>query len=372
MPTWDVRFDLHVSLGDEELIRLVSRAEALAQIVRGIPISPLNYERIDRLNISRAVRGTTGIEGANLSEEEVRQILESNQQVLGQARAREEMEARNAGAVMEFVAKVLQENPDQSLTEATVCEIHRLTTTGIDYPHNTPGQYRSHAVSALTYVPPQTHDEVCRLMDEFVGWLNEDPVCYWSPVIKAVAAHFYFISVHPFGDGNGRTARAIESYLLYQGKINVVGFYSLSNFYYRNRTEYVEMLDHVRFRSGGDLTPFLKFAIKGLVEELEEVRAEVLRAVTVVVFRDFARETLELSRRASAGTNRMQTFLEHLHDSVAIADIRNGRHYLSSLYKGLSSKTLDRDLKFLEQHNLIVRESRRVRRNLEVMRQFTR
>jgi len=329
------------------------------------------YDRLDRLNISRAVRGTTGIEGADLSEEEVARVLDSEENVLGQARSREEREARNAAAVMRLVAKVLGDDPDRPLTEALICELHRLTTEGIDYPHNTPGAYRSHAVHAADYVPPRESQAVQELMSRFVDWLNHGQGKDLPAAVRAVAAHFYFISIHPFGDGNGRTARAIESYVLYQGQINVVGFYSLSNFYYRRRADYVEMLDYVRFQSGGNLTSFVQFALDGLVEELGIVRQEVIRAVSEIVYRDYVGQILDMQASADA-SDRMGIFLENLGVPTAISDIRGGRNVLGSIYKGLSPRTLTRDLKFLEERELIKREKGFVRRNLDVMNRFTR
>ncbi len=372
MPNWDVRFDLNVDQRDEALVKAVAKAEALAQIVRGIPLPPAAYEQIDRLNISRAVRGTTGIEGSDLSEDEVAQVLRTNQNVLGQARAREEREVRNAGAVMAFVARILRANPDEPLTETLICEIRRLTTEGIDYENNTPGSYRSHAVHALQYVPPRDAETVRTLTAEFARWLNDGPSMHWPAAIRAVAAHFYFISIHPFGDGNGRTARAIESYLLYQGQINVVGFYSLSNFYYRNRSEYVEMLDYVRFQSGGDLTPFVNFALAGLVEELDQVRDIVLRALTAIVYFDYARVVLDSIRVRTPVRNRLWFFLNELRSPALVADLKTGKHPLGVMYKVLSDKTLDRDIKTLVKSGLLLREADTIRINLDVMQQFKR
>ena len=79
---------------------------------------------------------------------------------------------------------------------------------------------------------------------------------------RAIAAHFYLVSIHPFGDGNGRTARAIESFLLYQAGVNAFGFYSLANFYYRERDRYVRELTDARFHHGGELTPFVLFGLE--------------------------------------------------------------------------------------------------------------
>jgi len=371
MPTWDVSFDLHIDLSNYQLISAVAKTEALAHIVRGIPIPPAVYDRLDRLNISRAVRGTTGIEGADLSEEEVALVLSSEVDVLGGAKAREEREARNAAAVMRMVAETLQRDPSQPLTESLIADIHRGTTQAIAYAHNSPGSYRSHNVYAGEYVPPKGGQPVKELMAEFIKWLNEGQGKALPAAVKAVAAHFYFISIHPFGDGNGRTARAIESYLLYQGQLNVVGFYSLSNFYYRRRADYIQMLDYVRFQSEGNLTPMIQFALDGLVEELELVRQEVIRAVTEIVYRDYVEQLLhaELSEDAY---NRLSFFLKLLVEPARLADIRSGRHVLGSLYKDLTPRTLSRDLSFLEKHELIRREGGFVSRNLDVMNRFAR
>jgi hypothetical protein len=140
MPTWDVDFTLHIGLTDYKVVSGGARAEALAHVVRGIPIPPAVYERLDRLNISRAVRGTTGIEWADLSAEEVERVMLSDEPcVLGQAKAREEREARNAAAVMRMVSTALAQDPNQPVTEDLIRELHRLTTEGIAYPNNTPG-----------------------------------------------------------------------------------------------------------------------------------------------------------------------------------------------------------------------------------------
>ena len=63
MPSWDVHFDVRVRTEDPEVLRLTARVEALASVIRGIPIPPHVQQRLDSLNIIRAVRGTTGIEG---------------------------------------------------------------------------------------------------------------------------------------------------------------------------------------------------------------------------------------------------------------------------------------------------------------------
>lgn len=372
MPRWEVRFDLHLNAESPDVVRLVAQAEALARVIRGVPIPPYVRLRLDRLNILRAVRGTTGIEGSDLSEDEVGIVLASDQSpALPRPREREEREVRNAARVMEHISALLREDPTRILSQAIICEIHTMITDGIDYDNNSPGIYRSHGVRAGTYVPPSDHETIVRLMSEFEHWMQEPPAAHWPSVVRAIAAHFYFISIHPFGDGNGRTARALESYLLYQAKVNVLGFYSLSNFYYRKRPEYIDHLDRVRFRSGGDLTPFVRFALVGLVEELETVHREVLDAIAEIAFRDLANESL-LNKHELSGKvrERLYQLLIGLTQPISIADVRAGRHQLSALYASLSAKTLSRDIEYLRSAKLVVVRDGVVQANLALMRDF--
>ena len=375
MPLWDVTFDTHLNVSLPDIVTAVARAEAMASVIRGLPLSPAVQQKIDALNIMRAVRGTTGIEGTEISEEEVAEIIASPEtsRVLPDSRAREEKEARNAAAVTSFVVEVVRRSPTPPLTEGLICQMHEMITQGIDYKNNVPGRYRNHAVTAGTYTPPRTGEEVTDLMGRFVHWFNEGPPRYWPAAIRAVVAHFYVVSIHPFGDGNGRTARAVESFLLYQGGINARGFYSLSNFYYRMRPEYVGMLDSVRFKTAGDLTPFVTFALEGLVAELSAVHEEVLQEMTVIAFRDFAREELARTRRLEAKRrDRMYDFLLDLveREAVSLRSVGRGQDALSRFYAGTSSKTLNRDLTFLRNHQLVAIKGDILRANLEVMREF--
>jgi Fic family protein len=375
LPEWQITFDLRVDISSGDLTSGAAKAEALAAVIRQVPIPPSVQAQIDALNILRAVRGTTGIEGVELSEEEVGRIISapSAKNTLGAGREREEKEVRNAAEVMKFVAELVRGNPSAPLTEELICRIHELTTQGIEYANNVPGQYRSHPVHADRFVPPRRGEEVRRLMAEFIQWFNAGPPSAWPPAIQAIIAHFYIVSIHPFGDGNGRTARAVESFLLFRGRINARGFYSLANFYYQRRAEYVEMLDHVRFETNGDLTPFVRFALAGLVDELTSVHTVVLAEVRVIAFRDYAREQLMTSGKAATKAGeRMYHLLLALADEppVPLSALRQGRHPLSVFYRGVTAKTLSRDLNFLRTHGLVKIEGDQLRANVDIMDEF--
>ena len=370
MPRWPIHFHAYVDPGDAELQQLVARIEALAGLVEAIPLPPSLRAEADRLNIARAVRGTTGIEGADLTEGEVGDILAADPDggpVLGEARAREETEARNAARVMDYIRDAVAADPDGDLTEAHVREMHRLTTDGIDYRNNAPGAYREVPVAAGDYQAPLPR-EVGDLMDRFFEWFPETRERdRWPGCVRAVAAHFYLIGIHPFGDGNGRTSRAAESLVLYRSGINSLGFYSLANFYYQHRPEYIEMLVH-----DGDLTEFVKFALGGLREELEAVHAEAVGFVRMLAFRDYAGETLRADERARAGVSaRRLEFVRALGSTpVSLADLRARRHPASAPYRGATNKTLTRDVNYLREQGLVLVEKGELRANLGLMHRF--
>lgn len=373
MPTWPIRFDLNIDGSNIELLECAARIQAMASVIRKIPIPPSIQKKIDHLNILRAVRGTTAIEGNSLDEEAIAKLIETPEAPSPEKLDKEEREVVNAAKAMGYITQTLTKFPDRPLTQDVIREIHQIITQDIPYTHNAPGQYRTHAVNAGTYIPPRTGEEVRSLMTEFERWLAQ--TARTNPVIRAIAAHFYFISIHPFGDGNGRTARAIESYLLYQGKINARGFYSLANFYYKNREEYVVQLDHVRFQSNGDLTGFILFALRGLDVELNQLHEEVLAEARRTAFRDYARESLqENAKLRSKNGERMISLVVGLTrepNGILIAELIARKHPASGLYAHTTDKTITRDINYLQKAGLISVIDGRLQARLELMTQYT-
>lgn len=372
MPSWQVHFEARVDLGNPSLVKAVARVDALADLISGVPLPPDLRERFNRLNIMRAVRGTTGIEGTELSELEVSEVIAAGDApVLGESRAREEAEVRNANRAMRFIVELVARDREHALVEDDIREIHRLTTEGIDYKANEPGRYRDHGVHAGDYVSPPG-SEVPRLMAEFVEWFRDGPARDWPGVVRAIVAHFYVISIHPFGDGNGRTSRAVESLQLYRSGINVLGFYSLANYYYRKRPEYVEALDRARFAHNGELTELVLFALQGLILELEAVRDEVIRELKKIAFRDYARESLQFSGSLTSkvGERRLMLVLHAIDEPIPHFGLLRRTLPIAGLYGAGTSKMITRDLNALMRAGLIRIEDGLISANLGIMDQF--
>lgn len=376
MPGWEVHFDIVADLSRHGRREKIAAIRAVTQVLTAVPIPPHVRERLNALNIIRAVRGTTGIEGVELTEEEVAEVVkaEPGDPVLPVGREREQAEVRNAYALMLHVQKVLMAEPDRPLTEELIREFHQVLTQKISYPHNDPGRYRRHFAveSGGSYRYPAP-DRIPGLMGGLVDWLNRGKGQTLDPIVRAIAAHFLLVGIHPFGDGSGRTSRAVECYLLYKARINVTGFYSLANYYYQNRNEYVDRLNQVRFDTDPDIGPFIDFALEGLVAELEEVRRTLIDEVRISAFRGYAIDRLRIAGRlgTAPGERQLSFLLELGSAEVAFADLLGGHHPLALIHRRVGSRTLRRDLRELEDLDLIVVESGTIRAQLEIMDQFT-
>ena len=122
-------------------------------------------------------------------------------------------------------------------------------------------------------------------MDDFVAFINSGRLRHEHPVIRALLAHFFLVTIHPFGDGNGRVSRLVEAAILYQGGYNVPGFYGLSNYFYRNRDEYIRSLQECRRTQPFDVTSFVSFGLVGFAAELRGINNFIKTKLNRIVYR---------------------------------------------------------------------------------------
>jgi len=139
-------------------------------------------------------------------------------------------------------------------------------------------------------------------MREFSLWLNEEKDI--NPILKAGIAHGHFIAIHPFGDGNGRTARLLAILLLQKHGYGFRKLLSLDAYYQRNRDQYLTALKQSfgkRFTNGYDLTPWLRFFTEYVVVQalILEERLTDWRIMVDEIYRDLV--PLGLSERQIDG-----------------------------------------------------------------------
>jgi hypothetical protein len=104
-------------------------------------------------------------------------------------------------------------------------------------------------------------------------------------LVQALAAHYHFAAMHPFADGNGRTARALEALILQRADLTDRAFIAMSNYYYDEKNSYLRTLSAVR-ANDHDLTSFLKFGLRGIAIQADRLCAEIKKNVERAVFRN--------------------------------------------------------------------------------------
>jgi Fic family protein len=127
-----------------------------------------------------------------------------------------------------------------------------------------------------------------RVMDEYVRFITSERVRALHPVIQALIAHFFLVTIHPFGDANGRVSRLLTAAILLQRGYNVHGgFYALSDYFYLNDIKYHSML-HRCWQSPlpFDLTPFVAFGMEGFVMELRSIGSFIKMKLGRIVDRE--------------------------------------------------------------------------------------
>ena len=173
---------------------------------------------------------------------------------------------------------------NQKITEARIRKIHALLYAG---RRAKPTPYRDgqnvirEATGEIVYMPPEAAD-VPILMNAMVQWMHQAAPEYPIPVIAGIA-HYQFVTIHPFYDGNGRTARTLTTWILYQGGYDLGKFYALEEFYAEDLNGYYEALvthPHHNYYFGrheADITPWLHYFLKGMAVVFERVAQEVER-----------------------------------------------------------------------------------------------
>ena len=188
-----------------------------------------------------------------------------------------------------------------------------------------------------------------------------------------MAAHYHVGAMHPFDDGNGRTARALEAFMLRRAGVNEMVMVSLSNYYYEHMDEYLAALSESRSR-GHDLTPFLRFALPAVAERCNALAAEIATHNKRVLYREFAQSLfgrLRSPRRRALAERQMrilQVLLEFGPESPSDSLARVLTHYEDLKYP---ERAFARDLYDLLRLSAVTLSGHRVAADLDWPRKFS-
>ncbi|XP_071852588.1 protein adenylyltransferase Fic-like [Apostichopus japonicus] len=232
---------------DKEMFDKIDRK--LAQFFE-ISESSRVFERARQEFYYLQIYHTTAIEGNTLTLEQMRSIMETGLAIGGKS-ILEHNEVLGLDAALQFINNTLMQRIG-AITVRDILAIHQRVMGYVD-PIDA-GHVRTTQVFIGGHVPPPS-TEVEELMDEFVEWLNSEEALLLHPVEFAALAHYKFVYIHPFADGNGRTARLLMNLILMRSGYPPV-ILKLSE-----RHTYYEV---IKKGNMGDIRPFIRFISQNL------------------------------------------------------------------------------------------------------------
>jgi Fic family protein len=295
----------------DEIFQEITDAKAAVLALKAIPFQRRWVEELQKIQLKMEVSGTSRIEGADFAANELEIAMKA--ETAEQLRTRSQKQANAALRTYKWIATIPDEIP---VDEQLICNVHKLIVTDCDDDHCPPGRIRW-ADQNVSFGVPKHRGAIggkdCekafkRLASEIQTKFREH-----DPLIQALALHYHFAAIHPFLDGNGRTARALEALMLQRAGLRDSLFIAMSNYYYDEKGAYLEALAAVR-ASNHDLTPFLRFGLRGIALQSGRLAEMIKNEVSRQIFRNLMHElfTRLESTRKRVIVKRQLSLLEKL------------------------------------------------------------
>jgi Fic family protein len=266
-----------------EITTELTEAKASVMSLRAIPFQRRWVDELQKIQLKMEVAGTSQIEGADFAgnELEVAMKAETPDELI----TRSQRQAAAATKTYRWIATLPE---DQPMSASMICQVHKMIVTDCDEDHCAPGIIRNLGQN-VTFGSPLhrgvSGGDDCEVI--FNQLVNEMRTTFMhhDPLIRALALHYHFASMHPFSDGNGRTARALEALMLQRAGLKDSLFIAMSNYYHDEKRAYLESLATVR-TDNHNLTAFLKFGLKGIAIQSTRLSGMIRREVSKQLFRN--------------------------------------------------------------------------------------
>lgn len=270
-----INFELDPGSLDASICALLDETGAKCSRIKDTALGPATTRELELVSLVRAVHASAAIEGNPLSEAQVRKRL-TDRLYLPRAQEPYGQEAANIAAALEKMTSA-RAGGDALLCVRDILNANEWLLRDLPLDVGVlPGKLRAPGqhvrVGGYLGAPPE---DLAYLLQRLCDWLNaglqssrtDDRPAFG--ILKAILTHVYIAWIHPFADGNGRTARLLESHLLHQAGLPQSAAFLLSPHYHCTRPEYYSRLERSSQCTEG-LIDFLRYALQGLVDGLDE------------------------------------------------------------------------------------------------------
>jgi Fic family protein len=372
-----ISFRLDLGKAPWTLWNNVGEAHSKCRHLARTPLPPALARKMEQVYLAKGALASAAIEGNSLNEEQAVAAVEGNLE-LPQSQEYLQQELENVINALASIEVEVHHDGHFKVTPEKLRELNKTVLTDLVVEdHVVPGEFRAAGIAVGTAYRGAPARDCEFLVQAMCDWLNGPDFRpdgqnrardFLHAFLRAVVAHVYIAWIHPFGDGNGRTARLVEFGILTAAGMPSVAAHLLSNHYNATRTNYYRQLDHAS-KSGGDLIPFLDYAAEGFVGELQQqlndVHELIVRATWInYVHSRFPDPTLTARRQ------RNLVLALPSDKFVPRAKLSTLTPELAKAYATKKTKTVTRDLNALERLELIERGPQGIRARREVMMSF--
>jgi Fic family protein len=256
--------------------------EATKQAIAYLPITAKAQARLRETARLLSTHYSTQIEGNRLTLNEATRVIKENEHFVG--RQRDEKEVLGYYRALDELEKIVKA-PKPKISESTIKTLHALVMGGKS-GNVKPSTYRDgqnvirdSQSNTIVYLPPEAKD-VPDLMQYLILWLDRSDKEGLPCPLRSAIAHYQFATIHPYFDGNGRTARLLATLILYLGGYDLKGFYSLEEYYARDLNLYYEALavgpshNYYMGRETTDITAWIEYFCDGMLSAFNAVKRQ--------------------------------------------------------------------------------------------------
>ena len=374
-----ISFKLNLKLDDYRFWLQLGEISSKCEHLSGVPLQPKFAEELHRIFLAKGVLATTAIEGNTLTEEQVRKQVDSELELPpSQEYLKQEIENIIRVCNEEVDAHLNDSKIDPSLCAELIKNYNQEILHNLDVDDNVvPGHLRNHSVIVGNVYRGAPAQDCPYLLERLCSWLNgpdfqppSKDLAIPFALVRAIVSHVYLAWIHPFGDGNGRTARLIEFHILFSSGLPLPAAHLLSDHYNLTRTMYYRELDRAS-KSGGDLMPFLKYALQGFLDGIRNQIGLVRTHQMKVAWQNYVHQQFGQKKNSPTQKRRRDLVIElSFHDWVASSEIEKISTTLAIAYLNAGDRMLERDLRAVADMGLIERKRGQVRANKSLIQAF--
>lgn len=359
-----------------KLWMLLGEARSKCEHLAGAPLRPDVARHLYEVTLVKGALATAAIEGNTLTEEQAEGIFRGTFRA-PPSRAYQEREIRNVLDSLMAIDNQVMTGDRPVITKEGICEYNRQILEGTEYePHVVPGETRGYSVGVPGYRGAPAED--CEyLVERLAEWLegdlfkSDDPEIRFALAIAcAIYAHLYIAWVHPFGDGNGRTARLLEFLILARcGMVPLPAAHLLSNHYNLTRAQYYRELGEASRTK--KTMGFVTYGVQGLVDGIRDQIDRVRALQFNVTWINYVHETMN-QFPSSPSRDRQRSLVLAMPSGQVVPrnDLEGLTPKLAALYAKAGPRTLARDLNRLTKVGLMVKRRGGWLSNDQIIRAF--